>query len=220
MDSSEIIGIIGIILTLLTWVIPKISLTKKIIISVVVISACLVIIRAAPKPDSSLSFPTTSSDSMGPFSSGIFHFVNGASIKIPNGFSDSNTIGTAVSYQSRSDIGGYEYAFNNADKNVEMWITLSEASISNYIDTGRYGSTGFEVLQAKHDELISEYGDPTWNDLGEDYFKLSGFKDEAIYYFYGVLSEDTFYLVDFLYPIKNRANCDRIVELTEASFKR
>ena len=150
---------------------------------------------------------------MGPFSSGRFYFMNGASVQIPEGFSDTNTSGD---YRSANNTGGYVYVFNNSE--YDMTITLSEDYVSTYRDTGNYGVSDYELLSTLREELIDARGTPSWRSLFPEFFKLTGYLGESIYYTYGVIDNEVLYIIDFFYPEKNRQFCDRIVEVTEASF--
>ena len=150
---------------------------------------------------------------MGPFTTGRFYFVNGASLLIPSGFVDTNTTGD---YRSQSVRGGYNYVFH--DSINEMYIELSEAKLSAYIDTGKYGRTGEEMLSAYYNELISLKGEPAHKYLKTDRFRITGYSGSSIYYTYVILVKDTIYVIDYLYPTSARSDCDRIVETTEASF--
>lgn len=150
---------------------------------------------------------------MGPFSSGRFYFMNGASVQIPEGFSDTNTSGD---YRSANNTDGYVYVFKNSE--YDMTITLSEDYVSTYRDTGKYGESDYELLSTLREELIAVRGTPSWRSLFPEYFKLTGYLGKSIYYTYGVIDNDVLYIIDFFYPEKNRQYCDRIVEVTEESF--
>ena len=150
---------------------------------------------------------------MGPFSPGRFYFVNGASVQIPEGFSDTNISGD---YHSDKNTDGYIYVFLNPE--YDMTITLSEDYISTYRKTGKYGTTNYELLSTLREELIDVRGTPSWRSLYPEYFKLTGYMGDSIYYTYGVIDNDILYIIDFFYPGSNSKYCDRIVETTEASF--
>lgn len=149
---------------------------------------------------------------MGPFSPGRFYFVNGASVQIPEGFSDTNTGGD---YRS-ANTDGYKYVFYNSE--YDMTITLSEDYVSTYRDTGKYGVSDYELLSTLLEELIDVRGTPSWRSLFPEYFKLTGYLGTSIYYTYGVIDNNVLYIIDFYYPENNRQYCDRVVEVTEASF--
>lgn len=152
--------------------------------------------------------------SMGPFTSGRFTFVNGAGLLIPTGFSDTNTTGD---YTTGINVKGYHYNFYNSD--YDMQISLTEATLDSYLDTGIYGNNGSTFLKAKYDELIAQKGGaPVWRPLEDYYFKITGYSGDYIYYTYMLIKNDVVYTIDYFYPTANRQICDRIVESTEASF--
>ena len=157
--------------------------------------------------------PSPVTPSMGPFTSGRFTFVNGAGILIPTGFSDTNSTGD---YTSGIEVEGYHYNFYNSD--YDMQISLSEASLNAYLNTGIYGSNGSTFLQGKYNELIAQKGNPVWRPFENNYFKLTGYSGDYIYYTYVLIKDEIVYTIDYLYPTANRNICDRIVESTEASF--
>lgn len=168
----------------------------------------------------STPIPTTSAiptqaytQTMGPFSSGRFTFVNGASILIPTGFVDTNLNGD---YHNELGTDSYTYVFSNSE--YGMSITLSETRTSLFFNTGRYGTTNYELLGNLREELINKRGTPSWKSLVQEYFKITGYLGNSIYYTYGVIDNDVLYIIDFYYPESNREYCDRIVEVTEASF--
>ena len=165
-------------------------------------------------PEPTMPHNEVATKTMGPFPSGRFSFINGARILIPTGFTDTNSTGD---YQTGLDVNGYIYDFYNSDYN--MWITLSEAQLSSYANSGKYGANTSEVLKNKYTELVNQRESPTGKALSDNTFVLTGYSGNSIYYTYGVIDKDTLYIIDFLYPTNNREYCDRIVESTEASFQ-
>ncbi len=169
---------------------------------------------ASPSPAVATPIPTPVR-TMGPFSSGLFRFVNGASLYIPTGFCDTNSSGD-YSMSIGGNNCGYYYTFANPD--IFMLITLYEAKVSEYTNTGRFGSSSEDVLRTLNEDWISEFGTPSGNALTDNGFKLTGYNDSDIYYVFAVLDNNVIYTAYFSYPMENRSSCDQIVERVEASF--
>lgn len=174
-----------------------------------------IIVYTEPTASVATSTPAPNqTQSMGPFSPPCrLSFVNGGSIMIPEGFKDGNKTGD---YQSGLDVNGYGYYFFNEDYGMEIF--LSEAKLNSYINAG-FGSTGSDVLKRKYNDFLAEENNPTWNELDEHHYRITGYSGDSVYYYYAVLSGDTVYTINFIYPKENKAKCDPVVENVEKSLK-
>ncbi len=184
----------------------------------------IVVFTESPAPTAAPTPASSPARSMGPFSSGLFTFLNGETIAIPEGFVDTNAIGN---YQPAPEVDQYYYDFYN--KSLDMYITLSESledsliwaykngfSLSPYRDVPL--SVEGNLIDALFDDALARNEAPVYKAKTANDYVLSGNTDGYVYYSRVIRVDGVIYSVDFLYPLANRSSCDRIVEMTEASF--
>lgn len=129
-----------------------------------------------------------------------FFFDRGASIVIPDAFSDFGVERTED-----------QSAFRFIDHSQGMELKLKE------IDTTNYSVRDTEYLNNLYIST-KENRSPTYDSIRSDRFDLSGYDNDNIYYYEGVLSGHVIFIIEMHYPTKNRGICDRYVEIITESF--
>ena len=184
----------------------------------------IVDVTESPIPTMSPIPATTLARNMGPFSSGLFTFINGETITIPDGFVDSNVIGI---YKPNPDVEQYNYDFY--DKETDMHILLSEASEETLLQAYEKGyslspyrdlplKVKGDLLDALYEDEFTYRPSPVYFEKSLDSYVITGYADDNIYYTRVCSVEGVVYSISFLYPVANRDTCDRIVERVESSF--
>ena len=134
-----------------------------------------------------------------------FRFDSGASISIPSGF-------TATETERDANNGYVNSYYTNPGQNMDL--TLVE------INTWQYAQTGEALMTNLYNAFKTDYPRPTYDAKERDWFALSGYSGSNIYYFESYLIDRVIYLVEMIYPTKNRAVCDAWVSQIMGSFRR
>ena len=127
----------------------------------------------------------------------LIYYTYGGSAYIPKGFS-------AIHLDHSKDYVGYYYDFY--DDSQEMLISLSEAL------TEVYPVSEQDLVDVMYSSYKIELPRAVYDAKEKDWFELSGYDSDSIYYIRCKRANHAFYTVWFYYPTINRRVCDRIVE--------
>lgn len=124
----------------------------------------------------------------------------GNSFYLPEGFTERRS--------GENLENGYYYDFCNEE--LQMYLNIVEVPFSS-VDEDR---TPQEIMKDEYYQSLHIYGDLVGYSVERDDFCVCSANDEYdIYYTKFINLDDEVYLVlDFLYPVENRAVCDKILE--------
>ena len=135
--------------------------------------------------------------------SGRIYFVYGGSTYIPEGFS-------TINIDHVCDYAGFYYDYYDCAQ--DMQISLSESSVDVYpVAAG-------DLVDVMYSSYKRELPKAVYDAKEKDWFELSGYDGNYIYYIRCKMANQAFYTVWFCYPTRNRRVCDRIVEQVCADF--